>query len=118
MTYKDPEVQKEYGRKYRKQPKAIISARLRNRRRKKRDKIKCDARLLALQKKWNDESLGRKNHHRPWTEQEIALLWKETHTTRALAVLLDRSFRAIVSARYRFIMRRPISYVHNGNQKI
>ena len=118
MARKDPEATKEYMREYYKRPEVRIKERLRLRRRKEENKIKYNIMLCVLQKKWNDESLGRKNHRRPWTEQEIALLWKTTHTTRALATLLDRSFRAIRSARYRFIMRRPIGYVHNGNQKI
>ena len=69
-------------------------------------------------KKINGKTQGRKNHRKAWTEQEIMLLWNTAYTTQELAFKFKRTYRAIESARSRFVSRRPGNYCSNAKQKI
>ena len=68
-------------------------------------------------KKHNDASRGRSRQGMPWTEQEVAYIWKTDFTTWAIAYILDRSIASVMAARRRFASKMPAGYVHNGNRK-
>jgi len=74
-------------------------------------------RLKKFQKQWNQKTQGRLNHSKQWTEQEIAILWDTTRTTKEIAKKLQRSWYAIGAARARFQSKQPTDYIHNGNPK-
>lgn len=82
-----------------------------------RDKTEIIRKSCALHKKWNDATLGRLNHGKKWTEQEIDMIWDTSCTTRELSEKLQRSFKSISTARHRYASKAPEGYRHNGNRK-
>jgi DNA-binding CsgD family transcriptional regulator len=73
-----------------------------------------NAKKVARRKKRNAPTVGRKNHRKSWTEQEIAEIWRTDVTTKQIAELLGRSIGAVSAARQSFAIKMPESYVHNG----
>lgn len=54
------------------------------------------------------------NSRKPWTEQEIAMIWDTSYTNLQLAAKLGRSYQAIAQARVRYAVRKPADYVPNS----
>lgn len=80
-------------------------------------KARSYARSVKRTKKKNDKTRDREHHRKPWTEQEIALLWNTAYTMQELAFKLQRTYLAIGNARRRFATRKPSDYYHNGCRK-
>ncbi len=132
MAFKSKEAQQAYCREFYSRPGRREEKRARERAHGKT--IKCKLRKQKenatrlstertrklhqeLRKRWNNQTKGRKNHRKPWIEQEIALLWNTNYTTKEIAALLNRTISAVANARDRFAAHAPKSYVHNGNRK-
>ena len=116
MPHKDPEERRAYNRDYHRRHPVKVKAQ--KYRQTAKYKASHSGHTSQFRKRQNQKTQGRLNHSKQWTEQEIALLWNTDYVTSELALLLDRTHHAVLTARRRHASRKPEGYRHNGTQKV